>query len=131
MMLFPVCIMVRTDTIIYGSDASKLFLSFEGVKMASIVPTKHHFVCTKSDDVKVCRTKFEPKYNDFILGVTFGTVFQNACVFLKSGQFEWKNNSKKLELTEDIDFVWSTNLHLKLLTLHSDITETCRCILGK
>lgn len=101
-----VCIMVRIDTIMYGSDVSKMFVSFEGVKIASIIPTKHHFVCVKSDDLK------------------------NACVFLKSGQFEYKNNSQKFELTEEIDFVWSTNFHLKLLTLYSNISETFHRIFG-
>ncbi|XP_065213016.1 protein hobbit [Planococcus citri] len=101
-----ICIAVRIDSISFMSDASKLSSAFEGVKMASIIPTKHHFVCVKSEDVK------------------------NACFSLKSAIFEWRNQNKKIELTDEIDFCWSTNLHLKLLTLYSDMKETYYRIAG-
>lgn len=126
--MIAVCIMLRTDSIQYNGDALKVSSSFEGVKLASIVPHTNNYACLRSEDLKV-RNLFTLYFlrnieqfaeNEFS--------FQKTCCFLKSIQFDWKNQNKKLELTEDIDLVWSTNLHLKLLSLYSDIVETCNSI---
>lgn len=45
--------MIPMDEISFKSDASKLFLSLDGVKVASIIPTDYYFVCVRSHDVKV------------------------------------------------------------------------------
>lgn len=32
---------------------SKVTCAFEGLKCDSLIPTKYHYVCTSSDDIKV------------------------------------------------------------------------------
>lgn len=48
-----VCIMARIDSITVSSDKLKLKTTLEGVKVASLLSTKHYHVCTHSNDIKV------------------------------------------------------------------------------
>ncbi|KAM7249176.1 hypothetical protein ACFE04_019784 [Oxalis oulophora] len=106
-LVFLVCIMIPMDEISFKSDASKLFLSLDGVKVASIIPTDYYFVCVRSHDVK------------------------NACFVLKLAKLEWESTRKRIELAEEVDFCWNTNLHLKLMRLWTDVMETYQFIFSK
>ncbi len=56
---------------------------------------------------------------------------QKASFSLKSAKFECDKEKIKLELSEEIDFCWNMNLHLKFLTLYTDMLETYDYIRGR
>ena len=58
-------------------------------------------------------------------------IFQDACLVLKSVKYECDKNGRNLQFLDEFDFLWSTNLHLKLLTLFADIRETYGYIFGE
>lgn len=41
------------DTINIEIGISKVACAFEGLKCDSLIPTKYHYVCTSSDEIKV------------------------------------------------------------------------------
>jgi hypothetical protein len=45
--------MVRVDSTSIESVASKIVMAVEGAKLASICPTKSHYTCLRSEEVKV------------------------------------------------------------------------------
>jgi len=49
----PVCIMARIDSTSIESVTSKLLMAFDGAKLASICPTKSHYTCLRSEELKV------------------------------------------------------------------------------
>jgi len=50
---FIVCVLVRVDTISVDIGTTSIICAIEGLKCDSLVPTKYHYVCTSSDDIKV------------------------------------------------------------------------------
>ena len=50
---FSVCIMARIDSTSVESVTSKLVMALEGAKLASICPTKSHYTCLRSEELKV------------------------------------------------------------------------------
>lgn len=52
-MYFIVCIFVRVDTIAVDIGSTKMTCAVEGLKCDSLIPSKYHYVCTSSEDVKV------------------------------------------------------------------------------
>ena len=50
---FSVCIMARIDSASIESVTSNLFMALDGAKLASICPTKSHYTCLRSEELKV------------------------------------------------------------------------------
>lgn len=50
---FIVCVLVRVDTISVDIGTTRIICAVEGFKCDSLIPTKYHYVCTSSDDIKV------------------------------------------------------------------------------
>ncbi|XP_069668639.1 protein hobbit isoform X2 [Periplaneta americana] len=96
-----VCIMVRIDSTSIESVASKLAVVLEGAKLASICPTKSHYTCLRSEELK------------------------SVVGHVKLARLNYKHKSCDLSvfLLEEVYAQWSTNLHLKLLTLFEEVNE--------
>lgn len=41
------------DTVAVDIGSTKVICAVEGLKCDSLIPTKYHYVCTSSDDIKV------------------------------------------------------------------------------
>jgi len=52
-MQLTVCVLMRVDKISVQIGTSMVTCTIEGLKCDSLIPTKYHYVCTSSDDVKV------------------------------------------------------------------------------
>lgn len=50
---YIVCVLIRVDTISVDIGTTRIICAIEGFKCDSLVPTKYHYVCTSSDDIKV------------------------------------------------------------------------------
>ncbi|XP_049792062.1 protein KIAA0100 [Schistocerca nitens] len=98
-----VCIMVRLDSMQTDSTSSKLCVILEGAKVASILPTKSQYICLKSEEIK-----------------SFASYAKLARIGCK-----YSTHDISIHLLEEFHSTWSTNLHLKLLTLVEEIHSFC------
>lgn len=102
-----VCVMSRLDSLSLESGLTKAMLDVEGVKVVSIVPSKHQFVCVRCEEVK------------------------DAVGSVKQVRVEYKYaGSISIELLDHLMIIWSMNLHLKLLTMHQEITALVSSLQG-
>lgn len=96
-----VCIMARIDSTSIESVTSKLMMALEGAKLASICPTKSHYTCLRSEELKA------------VVGH----------VKLARLNYKRKNCDLSVQLLDEVQAQWSANLHLKLLTLIQEISK--------
>ncbi|KAI5720179.1 hypothetical protein M8J77_003057 [Diaphorina citri] len=102
-----VCVMCRVDSLSLESGLTKTLMHVEGIKIASITPSKHQFVCVRCEEVK------------------------DAVGYVKLVRLEYKYaGSVSLDLLDHLTLTWSMNLHLKLLTMHQEITTLVRSLIG-
>ncbi|KAI5721504.1 hypothetical protein M8J77_021631 [Diaphorina citri] len=102
-----VCVMCRVDSLSLESGLTKTLMHVEGIKIASITPSKHQFVCVRCEEVK------------------------DAVGHVKLVRLEYKYaGSVSLDLLDHLTLTWSMNLHLKLLTMHQEITTLVRSLIG-
>ncbi|XP_022178741.1 protein KIAA0100 isoform X2 [Myzus persicae] len=96
-----ICVLVRVDTISADIGTSRIICAIEGLKCDSLVPTKYHYVCTSSDDIK------------------------SWWLHIKSLKLEKILETKEIliEINEIFECRWSANVHLKLLTIFTDISD--------
>ncbi|XP_050545881.1 protein KIAA0100 isoform X3 [Daktulosphaira vitifoliae] len=97
-----ICLLICIDTTTIDMEKSKLICLIKGFKCDSLIPTKHHYVCTSSNDIK------------------------GWWLYAKSLNMKTLNANTKditVEIIENFEFRWSTNIHLKLLTIYSDFND--------
>ncbi|XP_075221262.1 bridge-like lipid transfer protein family member hobbit [Lycorma delicatula] len=101
-----VCIMVRLDSTTVNCNSKKITMAVEGAKVAGMKPTRNHFTCVRSEEVK------------------------SPCVHIKLARIDRKmsDNTLSFELREEIEAGWSPNLHLKFLTLYEEIQEFIKAV---
>lgn len=94
-----VCLMTRLDYTSLTFELEKTTIMIEGAKAAAMKPTKLHFTCLRSEEVK------------------------SVCMHVKQARLDRRNreNIICIELMEEMEAGWSPNLHLKLLTLFEEI----------
>ncbi|KAJ9596917.1 hypothetical protein L9F63_012042, partial [Diploptera punctata] len=96
-----VCIMTRIDSTSVEILASKIVMAMEGAKLASIYPTKSHYTCLRSEELK------------------------SVVGHIKLARVNYKRNNydMNVQFLEEVQAQWSANLHLKLLTLVEEIND--------
>ncbi|XP_021942266.1 protein KIAA0100 isoform X3 [Zootermopsis nevadensis] len=96
-----VCVMVRVDSASIENMTSNTVMALEGAKLSSICPTKTQYTCLRSEEVKpfVGHTK------------------------LARVTYVHKKSDLRVQLLDEVQAQWSTNLHLKLLTLIQEVGE--------
>nr|CAD7259627.1 unnamed protein product [Timema shepardi] len=94
-----VCIMLRLDCTTMETEAGKLAVGVEGAKLVTLAPVRSRYTCIKSEEL------------------------QNAMVYIKLAQADHEliNGDTNVNLLEVVQAAWSTNLHLKMLTLAGEM----------
>lgn len=93
----------RLNSVTLDKNVQASTISFNGLKVTTVKIDGTSYNCIRTEDI------------------------QNYKAFIRTAQVEFHNNSSCSEITvhllEEIDAHWSTNLHLKLLTLQQEIEE--------
>ncbi|XP_063241781.1 protein hobbit isoform X2 [Bacillus rossius redtenbacheri] len=101
-----VCLMLRLDQTSAETGTSGLLLGLEGARLVSVMPTTSHYTCLRSTE----------------LGAALAHVRTGRLCRSSSGQVQ-------LSLLDEVQCRWSTNVHLKLLTLLQEL-HAFYCDLG-
>ncbi|KAL4707434.1 hypothetical protein ACJJTC_008619 [Scirpophaga incertulas] len=93
------CLMLRVDAITLEKTAAKSGAVVSGLKVVDMVPYRDNFHCQRSDEISVSFLYVKLARVDYIL-------------------WEARNSALlEVQFLEYVDFYWSANLHLKMLTL--------------
>lgn len=92
-------VVARLNSVTLDKNFEKTQISFKGFKIATVKNSNTFYSCIRSEDI------------------------QNYKVFVKLAQIEVLNQSSDItiHLLEDVVSHWSTNLHLKIITLQREM----------
>lgn len=90
-------VVLRFNSIKFNKNHHKVIVKINGFKINTINADKNHYTCVKAEDMK------------------------HFCGSVQIARFEMTGNETKIQLLDEVVFYWSTNLHLKILTLIEEV----------
>lgn len=90
-------IILRFNSINFDYNEKKSIFNMNGFKMSTVKVGRNHYTCLRSEDIKT--------YSSYI----------------ELARIEKHNNDIKVSLAQEVVVFWSTNLHLKVITLFDEI----------
>lgn len=90
-------IILRFNSINFDYNEKKSIFNMNGFKMSTVKVGRNHYTCLRSEDIKTY-----------------------SC-YIELARIEKHNNDIKVSLSQEVVVFWSTNLHLKVITLFDEI----------